>query len=560
MNNQRNIILAMMMMSVVLLFGWNLVSRSYFPQPASPKADMTSRASQSVRPSPQPERPSPIARNLLAESAPAGRVAIDAPQVRGSINLTGAWIDDIELKTHRQNVDKQSGPVRVFAPANTEGQQFARFGWASENIRLPEADTVWHVVEGRSLTRQTPVTLGWENGEGLTFRLRFAIDVHYMLTVTQTVINSGNGSVALKPFAFIDRTSASASPDSFSVHSGPIFDDGAVEFGWDYGEVADAGAVANSGTNWVGFTDIYWMSTLIRDARTPATSILRALGGGLFRAELHYGTVIAQPGQSAELTTRLFAGAKEGALLDQYEQAGIERFGRAIDWGWFRFLAWPIWQALIFLFGLVGNFGVAIICLTVVMRLLLFPIAQKGFVSMAQLRALQPKTKALQERHKDDKVKLQQEMARLYKDEKVNPIGGCLPQLLQAPILFALYKVLLLTIEMRHQPFALWITDLSAPDPATFVNLFGLLPFNPPSFLAFGILSSLLGLTLWVQFRLNPQATDPVQRQILMLMPLLTVFLTANFAAGLALYWVTSNLLTLAQLKYLQFRYPQLVA
>lgn len=561
MNNQSNIALAMML-SIVLLFGWDFARRTYFPEPESLPADMASRDG-APRSQAKPEldlaggvHPA-IRRDLRTEIARPDRIAIDAPEVRGSINPIGARIDDIELKTHRQTADEQSGPVRLFAPANTEGEQFAQFGWVGEAVDLPGADTAWRVVDGERLTQKTPLTLGWENREGLRFRLRFSIDEHYMLTVTQMMTNSGEGTVVLQPYASVSRTSELASPDSFNVHSGPIFDDGEVEFGWDYEDVVKAGTVANTTPNWVGFTDIYWMSALIPDARTPATSVLRALGGDLFRAELFYQAVTVDPGETVTRTTRLFAGAKESALLDHYEEEGVERFGRAIDWGWFRFLAWPIWQVLIFLSGLTGNFGVAIICLTFIMRLLLFPIAQKGFANMAQMRAVQPKMKALQDRHKNDKAKLQQEMAKLYKDEKINPIGGCLPMLLQAPIFFALYKVLLLTIEMRHQPFILWVKDLSAPDPATIVNLFGLLPFDPPGFLAFGILSSLVGYTLWLQFKLNPQTTDPIQQRVFMLMPWLMIAVTANVATGLLLYWITSNTLTLAQMKYLHFRYPQ---
>jgi len=559
MNNQSNIVLAMML-SIILLFGWDFARRTYFPEPEPLPVDMATRdgapQSRAKLDSAGGDHPA-IGRDLRTDIARSDRIAIDAPEVRGSINPIGARIDDIELKTHRRTVDKQSGPIRLFAPANTAGEQFAQFGWAGEAVDLPGSDTVWRVVDGKRLTQMAPVTLGWENSDGLRFRLRFAIDEHYMLTVTQTITNTGDDAVTLTPYAYISRTSMSASLDSFSVHSGPIFDDGDVEFGWDYDDVAKAGAVANRKTNWVGFTDIYWMSALIPDARTPATSDLRALGGEHFRADLLYKAVTVDPDATVTRTTRLFAGAKESALLDHYEEEGVERFGRAIDWGWFRFLAWPIWQVLIFLSGLVGNFGVAIICLTFVIRLLLFPIAQKGFASMAQMRAAQPKMKALKDRHKDDKAALQTEMAKFYKDEKINPIGGCLPMLLQAPIFFALYKVLLLAIEMRHEPFVLWVKDLSAPDPAMMVNFFGLLPFDPPSFLAFGIMSSLVGFTLWLQFKLNPQTTDPVQQKIFALMPWLMVFVTANVATGLLLYWVTSNTLTLAQMKYLHLRYPQ---
>jgi len=302
------------------------------------------------------------------------------------------------------------------------------------------------------------------------------------------------------------------------------------------------------------------MSALIADDASGAEGAFRSTGGDIYRADLIYDAVTVPSGETVSRTTRLFAGAKESAVLDMYEDAGVERFGLAIDWGWFRFIAWPMWQVLIFLFGVFGNFGVAIIALTLIIRAILFPIAQKQFHSMAQMRAVQPKMKALQDRYKDDKQQLQQEMAKLYKEEKVNPLAGCLPIFIQIPIFFALYKTLLLAIEMRHEPFFGWIRDLSAPDPATILNLFGLLPFDPPGFLAIGVLAVLLGFTMWLQFKLNPAAMDPMQQQIFMLMPWILMFVMAPFAAGLLLYWISNNVLTLAQQRYLYARNPQLKA
>jgi YidC/Oxa1 family membrane protein insertase len=273
-----------------------------------------------------------------------------------------------------------------------------------------------------------------------------------------------------------------------------------------------------------------------------------------------YDPVTLAPGRQVTQTTRLFVGGKESNVLDHYEDAGVPNFGLAIDWGWFRWFMYPIFWLLKQLFALTGNFGVAIILLTVVVRALVFPIAQRGFASMAAMRAVQPKMKAIQERYKDDRVKLQQEMAKLYKEEKINPLSGCLPLLLQIPIFFALYKTLLVAIEMRHKPFVLWIRDLSAPDPATILNGFGLLPFDPPSFLAIGVLAVLLGVTMWLQFKLNPAGMDPVQQQVFAIMPWVLMFIMAHFAAGLLLYWITSNILTLAQQKYLYSKHPQLKA
>jgi len=557
-DNQRNLILAVVL-SLALFLGWEFVSNRFFPQPVETSAPVTPASPAANVPG--ADLPSPV-RNLASELARPGRVRIDAPEITGSINPVGARIDDIDLKTHRQTVERDSGPIRLFAPDGTSGQQFAQFGWTGSGVALPDPRTPWQVIEGTTLTQETPLVLGWDNGAGLQFRLRYTIDEHYMVTVEQTVANTGAAPIALTPYAFVNRTTANASPSTFNVHSGPISAlDGSVQFSVDYDDVAEAGTVQNEArTDWVGFTDIYWMSALIPDAAHPAKSAYRSLGGDLFRADLYYEPVNVAPGRMVTRTTRLFAGAKESAVLDQYQAQGVANFGLAIDWGWFQILVWPIWQVLIFLFDLTGNFGIAIICLTILIRGLMFPIAQKQFKSMAQLRVVQPKMKALQERYKDDKGQLQQEMAKLYKDEGVNPLAGCLPIFLQIPIFFALYKSLLVAIEMRHEPFFGWLRDLSAPDPLHILNLFGLLDFTLPSFLAIGPMAVLLGLTMWLQFKLNPAATDPMQQQIFSIMPWILMFVMAPFAAGLLLYWITSNILTLAQQKYLYARHPQLKA
>ncbi|MEN7538349.1 membrane protein insertase YidC [Aurantiacibacter flavus] len=561
MDNQRNLILAVVL-SAVLLFGWDFAMRTYSPEPVEDvPANMASREdAPQARLDGTPVSEVAVPVNLDEAIAAPDRIEIEAPEVVGSINPVGARIDDIDLTTHRQTVDKDSGPVRLFAPAGTPGQQYAQFRWLGDGVSLPDAETRWQVIEGNKLTQGSPVTLGWNNGAGLTFRQKFAIDDHYMITVTQTVANTSGSTLALRPYAMIVRTDANASKDTFNVHSGPISaHDDTVDFGTNYDDVTEDGTVSVEGrSNWVGFTDIYWMSALIPDSAQAASSTFRAQGTDLFRAELLYAPVNLPAGQQLSRTTRLFAGAKESAVLDMYQDQGVTKFGLAIDWGWFRFIAWPIWQVLIALFDLTKNFGVAIIFLTVIVRGIMFPIAQKQFKSMAQMRVVQPKMKALQERYKDDKAKLQEEMAKLYKEEKVNPLAGCLPIFLQIPIFFALYKTLLLSIEMRHEPFMLWIKDLSAPDPLHFLNLFGLLDFTPPGFLAIGPLALLLGCTMYFQFKLNPTAMDPTQQQIFAFMPWIMMFVMAPFAAGLLLYWCTSNILTIAQQKYLYAKNPQM--
>ena len=573
--NQRNLILAVAL-SALILFGWDAALRYLYPESAKPAAQVAATASGSPAPAasdePKHTREGGLmnaadiaaeARDLKSALNPASRVAIDAPGLTGSINLVGGMVDDLSAKRHTASLEKNSGPQRIFSPAGTPAQHYAQFGWVSDGslpaAALPSATTVWTAPAGARLTPQSPVTLTWANGQGQTFTLTYAIDADYMLTVTQGVTNAGTAPVAVKPFATIARTDKTASLDSFNVHSGPFgaFDE-AVSFEPDYSDLTEKGEIASPGkVNWLGFTDVYWMSTLI-PSKDGGTSAFRALGGGLFRADVIYPQSGVAPGQGLSRETRLFAGAKESMVLDRYEESGIPRFGLAIDWGWFRWFEKPIFLLLTKLFELAGNFGVAIILLTLIVRGVMFPIAQKQFASMAAMRAIQPKMKALQDRYKDDKPKQQEEIMALYKREGVNPLAGCLPIFLQIPVFFALYKVLIVAVEMRHQPFALWIKDLSAPDPLHILNLFGLLDFTPPAFLGIGVLAILLGITMWLQFKLNPAAMDPMQQQVFAIMPWMMMFIMAPFAAGLLIYWITSNVLTIAQQKYLYSKHPQL--
>ena len=568
MQNQRNIILAVVLTGLVL-FGWDAVVRYFYPHADKPKPVATAPVtadSSTAKPTREGGLTSAadiaLEKTDLKQSLSSGnRVPVSAPGLSGSINLQGAVVDDLVINRHTQTVDQGSGPQRIFSPAGTPAQHFAQFGWVGNDAGLPKADTVWSVPAGAKLTPGTPVTLSWSNPAGQSFAITFTIDEDYMITATQSVANRGAAPLVVQPFALVNRTDKTASLDTWNVHSGPIgaFDE-AVQFGPNYQDVQEQGVVANSGkTNWIGFTDIYWLSALI-PGDAPASSDFRALGGGIYRADLIYQPVTLADGKAVTRTTRLFAGAKESDVLSRYEESGISRFGLAIDWGWFRWFEKPIFMLLKSLFHATGNFGVAIILLTVVVRGIMFPIAQRQFASMAAMKAIQPKMKALQERYKDDKQKQQQEIMELYKKEGVNPLAGCLPMFLQIPVFFALYKVLILAIEMRHQPFVLWIKDLSAPDPLHILNLFGLLPFTPPSFLAIGVLALLLGITMALQFRLNPAQMDPVQEQMFKFMPWVMMFIMAPFAAGLLVYWITSNLLTIAQQSYLYRKHPQLQA
>ena len=433
-------------------------------------------------------------------------------------------------------------------------------------IAVPNANTVW-TASGAKLTPTTPVTLSWANTTGQTFRIEYSIDSNYLITAKQTIANASAAPVSASSFALIDRLGKPTDPhevDSWTIHVGPTgYLDGKSVFDTDYDDVEEAPnrTVRYGSAGWLGFTDKYWLAAIVPAKGERVTAAISS------PAANNYQTLFARdfrqiaPGTQVTTTSRIFAGAKEVSILSKYQDdQGITRLSNAIDWGWFEFFEVPIFKLLDWLFKQVGNFGVAIMALTLIIRLLMFPIAQRQFGSMAQMRLVQPKMKALQERHKDDKPKMQQELMKLYKDEKINPLAGCLPIVIQIPIFYALYKVLMLTIEMRHQPFILWIKDLSAPDPLHILNLFGLLPFTPPSILAIGVLAVILGITMWLQFRLNPQATDPVQQQVFKIMPWLFMFIMAPFAAGLLLYWITNNILSIAQQQWMYRKFPQLKA
>jgi YidC/Oxa1 family membrane protein insertase len=561
MTDNRNMILAIVLSALVLL-GWSFVSDRYFPTAAEPSTKVVDGKHVALpKPNADPAADAPAAlrdRRLVLSEAP--RVPIVTPRLQGSINLKGARIDDLVLTTQRETIEKDSPPVRLLSPGGAPDAYFASFGWTGEGLALPGPDTVW-TASGTRLAPASPVTLSWTNPQGQVFRIRLSVDDGYMFTAEQSIANRGGGAVAVRPYSLVSRASASKDVSSWTNHVGPVgVFNGAANYDWNYKEIEEEGDQRfTSKGGWLGFTDKYWLTAIVPDQASNVDAAFRRGPGGSFQADFTPQPAIVAPGKAATYTSRIFAGAKEVKLLDRYQnELGIAKLDKAIDWGWFEWFMKPIFALLNWLFHTIGNFGVAIICLTLIVRALMFPIAQKQFKSMAGMRVVQPKMKALQERYKDDKPRLQQEMLKLYQEEKVNPLAGCLPILLQIPIFYALYKVLMVSVEMRHQPFVLWIRDLSAPDPLTPVNLFGYLHFTPPSFLALGILPILLGITMWLQFRLNPAPMDPVQKQVFSLMPWVLMFVMAPFAAGLQLYWVTNNLLTIAQQKWLYSRHPGL--
>jgi len=583
--DKRNIILAMALTGLIL-FGWPIIAEKFFPaavQNVEMQVEQQASADGVVAPGGAPAASvaapaAPRERSAALKDSP--RIKIETPKLLGSIALKGARIDDIILPTYKETLDKDSPPIHLFSPSGTENAYFAGFGWSGEGLKAPDADTLWQ-ASGDTLTPTIPVTLSWDNGQGQRFEIALSVDENYMITAAQKVSNTGAGTVGVRTNGFISRIGKSKDVSTWTIHTGPmgVFDNAAnydVEFENLDGEEPSFfsklfGTKAVAGENkyestggWLGFTDKYWLSALIPDQRADIVGTFRAgRQEDSYQADFISTPLILASGKAVTHTSRLFVGAKEVKTLETYQDGidgkdGIALFDRSIDWGWFYWFEKPMFALLHWLFTQIGNFGVAIIALTFVVRGLMFPIAQKQFASMAAMRAIQPKMKALQEKHKDDKPKLQQELMDLYKKEKVNPFSGCLPIFLQIPIFFALYKVLMLTIEMRHQPFVLWIKDLSAPDPLHILNLFGLLDFTPPAFLGIGILAIILGVTMWLQFRLNPAPMDEMQKQIFAIMPWMMMFIMAPFAAGLLIYWITSNLLTVAQQKWLYSRHPQL--
>lgn len=580
MDDKRNLIAAILL-SVAILLGWNFVSEKFFPTPAKPDVTTTvagTNGAPAVTPAtqgqpsalPTPGAPAPVTAPAIrpVEAALAGgnRVPIDTPAIKGSINLVGARIDDITLSKYRQTIKKDSPAVRLFAPGGTKAAYFASLGWSAQGIEVPGPNTLW-TATGGTLTPTTPVTLNWSNTTGQTFRIEYSIDANYLITAKQTIANTGTAPVTASSFALIDRLGKPTDPheqDSWTIHVGPTgYLDGKSVFDTDYDDVEEAPdrSVRYNSAGWLGFTDKYWLAAIVPAKGERVTAAISSPAANNYQTLFARDFAEVAPGKQVTVTSRIFAGAKEVSTLEHYQDdQGIPRLSNAIDWGWFEFFEVPIFKLLDWLFKQVGNFGVAIMILTLIIRLLMFPIANRQFSSMAQMRLVQPKMKALQERHKDDKPKMQQELMKLYKDEKINPLAGCLPILIQIPIFYALYKVLMLTIEMRHQPFILWIKDLSAPDPLHILNLFGLLPFTPPSILSIGVLAVILGITMFLQFRLNPAPADPVQEQVFKIMPWLFMFIMAPFAAGLLLYWITNNVLSIGQQQWMYRKYPALKA
>ncbi|MDQ1231722.1 membrane protein insertase YidC [Sphingomonas sp. SORGH_AS_0879] len=559
MNQDRKNFVVFAVIAALILFGWPLIQNKFFPSnPPATRIEggkQVAVANSTANPTATTPRAIRDRRVVLAETP---RVAIETPRLKGSINLKGARIDDLVLLDYKETVAKDSPPIRLLSPGGAEGAYFAGFGWRTDGLNPPAADAVW-TPSAPVLRPGQPVTLSAANATGQQFRITLSVDKDYMFTVQQTVANGGNAPVPVAAYGYVNR-GISADPDTWTIHVGPMsVNNGSANYGPNWKDLDKAPTRFTTTGGWLGFTDKYWLATLIPDQAKAFDGQFRAGAGQTYQADYTLQPQTLAPGKQITQTTRFFAGAKEVALLDRYtDKEGATKLDYALDWGYLRVLEKPIFYYLDWLFRLVGNFGVAIILLTVTIRALMFPIAQRQFASMAAMRAVQPKMKALQERYKDDKVRMQQEVMALYKQEKVNPLAGCLPTLIQIPIFYALYKVLMLTIEMRHQGFVLWIKDLSAPDPLTPVNLFGLLPFVPPHFIAIGVVPILLGISMYFQFKMNPQPMDDAQKQVFAILPWVLMFVMAPFAVGLQVYWITTNCISILQQRLLYARHPGL--
>jgi YidC/Oxa1 family membrane protein insertase len=581
MENNKNFILAIAL-SLAVLLGWQFLyvrpmqERARMQQeieamrnpPKPATASTTPPSAPAGSPAIQPQQAGPGFTYPTREAAIAAtpRVPVDSPALSGSINLKGGRIDDAVLKDYKETVDPQSPNVVLLSPSGGPQPYFALTGWlpAQPGIAIPDANTVWEQEGTGRLTATNPVTLRYDNGQGLIFRRIIAIDSQYMFTVTDEVENKSGQPVTLQPWGQVARLTEPKTLGYSVLHEGLIAGlgkDGTKDFTYSdaiknyiprdpaTGAPGKPKETFTDAGGWAGFTDQYWATVLIPDNRTPYNIQLFGNEDKQFYANtLSQNLVTVEPGARSQIETRIFAGAKQVDLLTEYKKKlGISRFDYLIDWGWFPFLTGPMLSLMDWLYKLVGNFGVAIMLTTVIVKLLFFPLANKSFESMSKMKKLQPEMKKIQERFKEDRARQQQAIMELYKKEKVNPMAGCLPIFIQIPVFFSLYKVLLIAIEMRHAPFVGWIKDLSAPDPTTIFNLFGLIPWTPPQALMLGILPLLMGISMWVQMRLNPTPPDPVQQQIFTFMPLVFTFMLAHFPAGLVLYWTWNNILSFGQ-------------
>ena len=583
MQDQKNTILAIVLSAIVLI-AWQYFfatpqanrqrqlaeqqrQEQLQQQPQAPAGTTGSPAATAPQaPGPAGSAAAPQPREKVIASTP--RVQIDTPSVRGSIDLRGARLDDVSLVKYRETVVPNSPIVVLLAPSGTEEPFYAEFGWIAEagaNLKLPGAETVWRQEGSGALQVGHPVTLVYDNGEGLEFHRTIGVDDKYLFTIEDSVSNKGSAPVTLYPYGLISRHGMPKTLGYYILHEGFIgVLDGSVQEK-SYKSIEEKRADFKNTNGWLGITDKYWAATLLPD---PKANLSAEFSADTTTAIKRYQTSYfldphtVAPGSTTSAMGRLFAGAKEVSVVNGYnDDLHLDRFDRLIDWGYLYFITKPMFWALDSIYKLIGNFGVAILIVTVIIKLIFFPLANKSYASMAKMKTIQPKMQALRERYADDKVKQQQELMELYKSEKINPIAGCLPILIQVPVFFSLYKVLFITIEMRHAPFFGWIKDLSAPDPTTVFNLFGLIHWDPSQvpvighYLMLGAWPLIMGVTMWAQMKLNPPPPDPAQKVIFDWMPVIFTFMLAGFSAGLVIYWAWNNSLSVLQQSVIMSRH-----
>jgi YidC/Oxa1 family membrane protein insertase len=582
--DNRNFFLAIAL-SILVIVGWQyfyaapqldktrqtqaeLAKPSTAPTPGSP--DLAPAASPAappqggVTPSTSPAEVPKTREEALAASP---RVKLDTKSLSGSIALKGARIDDVSLKGYRETTDPRSPIITLLSPSGGPSPFYAELGFVGgAHEELPKADTLW-TADGDVLSETKPLTLTYDNGQGLVFHRKIAVDDRYMFTVTDEVTNMSGAPVTLYPYALVSRHGKPVTSGYSVLHEGMIgvIGDAVEEPTYDSIEKETKATKTLDGTGgWLGFTDKYWSTVVIPDQQAPFEGRFFARGTSfkIYQADFRRteGIVIAQ-GASAETSARVFAGAKEVQTLNTYQDTlGIKKFNLMIDWGYFWMITQPMFSVLDWIYKFTGNFGIAILITTVLVKVLFFPLANRSYLSMAKMKAMQPQMAAIRERYPDDKMKQQQETMELYKREKINPVAGCLPMLIQIPVFFALYKVLFITIEMRQAPFFGWIKDLSQPDPTNVFNLFGLLPYDPTHlplighFLAIGIWPLIMGFSMFLQMKMNPEPPDPVQRQMFTWMPVIFTFMLGTFPSGLVIYWTWNNTLSVLQQSFIMRR------
>ena len=547
--DNKNVFVAIALSMSVLLF-WG----AFFETPKKPidpknnqKVEQKSEAGSIAPTINQPT----IVKNISREDSikKDKRIKIENNSIVGSINLKGAQIDDISFKNHKQKVEGDKNII-FLNPAETENGFYIETGWTSvgNKIKIPTKESVWSVKGNNILNENSPIVLQWNNGEGIVFEKKIELDNKYLFRITQQVRNNSNSSIDLYPYAQMTRNKVPDDIQNFYIqHEGfiGVFDDELKED--DYDDIKEKKIVRESNEGWLGITDKYWMTAFVPEKGKNFKSTFLYDNGYKANYIINEPTTINRSSTGIN-QLRLFVSAKEVETIDGYAaDQNINKFDLVIDWGWFYFFTKPLFFVIDYLFKISGNFGYAIVLLTVAIRLIFYPLANFSFKSMAKMKAVQPEMMRLKELHKDDKVKLQQEMMSLYRKEKINPASGCLPVLIQIPFFFDIYKMLFISLEMRHQPFFGWIKDLSAADPTTIFNLFGLIPWDPPSFMIIGIWPILMGASMWVQQKLNPAPADPIQAKIFAFFPLFLTIILASFPSGLVVYWTVNNILTIAQ-------------